>query len=77
MNHNTQVLQLQQVQTYGKRVPSRKKRTQNKDMFQMQKERTYRQGLQRKANDEETQDTRRRIRQRRQERQGAGFWRQS
>ena len=34
----------------------------NKDMFQMREERTYRQELQRKADDEEMQDTRRGIR---------------
>ena len=43
----------------------------------MQEERAYRQGLQREADDEETQDTRRRTRRRGQERQGAGFWRRS
>ena len=44
-------------------------------MFQMREERTYHQGLQRKADNEEMQDTRRRFRQRKQERQGKEFWR--
>jgi len=54
-----------------------KERMRNKNMFQMREERAYRQGLQREADDEETQDTRRGIRRRKQERQGAGFWRRS
>ena len=71
------MLQLQQVRTHGKGMLIGKERTRNKDMFQMREERTYRQRLQKKADDEETQDTRRGIRRRRQKRQGAGFWRRS
>ena len=48
------MLQSQQIQTYGKRMLSRKEGTRNKDMFQMREERTYRQELQREADDEET-----------------------
>ena len=43
----------------------------------MWQEGTHRQRLQRKAEDEDIQNTRRGVRRKRQERQGAGFWRQS
>ena len=56
------MLQLQQIWTHDKGMPIGKERMRNKDMFQMRKERTYCQRLQRKAEDEDTQDTRRRIR---------------
>ena len=43
----------------------------------MRQERAYCQRLQKKAEDEDTKDTRRGVRRRRQEQQGAGFWRRS
>jgi len=41
------MLQLQQIQTHGKKMLIKKERKQNQEMFQMQEKRTYCQGLQR------------------------------
>ena len=41
-------------------MPIRKEGIRNKDMFQIREERVYRQRLQREADNEETQDTRKR-----------------
>ena len=39
------MLQLQQVWTHGKRMPIKEERTRDKEMFQVQQEKTYSQGL--------------------------------
>ena len=47
------MLQLQQIWTYDKGMPSREERTRNMNLFQMRQEGAYCQGLQRKADNKE------------------------